>query len=170
MNIQIAMQLAKKSGIIEGRRYGIRFSSLEGFNKMRVPLARVRIDLGGRYDVRRTTAAGSVDQPAKSTAICFFSFPLPETKKPAAGGGAAGFRKEPNSNWEEECCCSHKRPREEGKVACKSETMREEVHRFDNAIIRETCLLHRHLFAQQPCVMRKAGRSLVKSQTEKCPA
>jgi hypothetical protein len=44
--------------------------------------------------------------------------------------------------------------------------MREEVHHFDNFIIGETCLLHRHLFTQQPCVMRKAGRSLVTSSRE----
>jgi hypothetical protein len=125
---------------------------------------------GVPYGVRRKLRRALSTSRQIQRQSAFFAFPLPETKKPAAGGGAAGFRKEPNSNWEEECCSSHKRPREEDKVACKSETMREEVHRFDKFIIRETCLLHRHLFAQQPCAMRKAGSSLVTSQTEKCPA
>jgi hypothetical protein len=37
------------------------------------------------------------------------------------------------------------------------EGMREEVHRFDRYIISEICSVHRHFFAEQACVMRKAG-------------
>jgi hypothetical protein len=84
MNIQIAMQLAKKSGIIEGRRYDIQFSSLANVKKRGLRF-RGCGSIRGAIRRQEKTAAGSVDQPANSTAICFFCFSPARNEKACRG-------------------------------------------------------------------------------------